>query len=50
MAVTRILKGQFDSSSNGRAELKRRAWINDAARAADHASDFSQRIREGRSQ
>jgi hypothetical protein len=32
------------------AELKRRAWINDAARAADHASDFSQRIREGRSQ
>ena len=27
------------------AELRRRSWINDAARAADNAPDFSQRIR-----
>jgi hypothetical protein len=30
------------------AELKRRALINPAARAADQAPDFSDRIREGR--
>jgi len=30
------------------AELKRRAFINEAARAADAAPDFSQRIRVGR--
>jgi hypothetical protein len=31
------------------AELKRRAYINPAARAADGDSDYSERIREGRS-
>ena len=30
------------------AELKRRAHINEAARAADQAADFSKRIRVGR--
>ena len=30
------------------AELKRRAWINPAARAADQYPDFSARIRENR--
>jgi hypothetical protein len=29
-------------------ELKRRAHINEAAKAADQAADFSQRIRSGR--
>jgi hypothetical protein len=29
-------------------ELKQRAWINPAAQAADHAADFSARIRENR--
>ena len=29
-------------------ELKQRAWINPAAQAADHAPDFSARIRENR--
>ena len=29
------------------AELRQRSRINDAARAADHAADFSRRIREG---
>jgi hypothetical protein len=30
------------------AELKRRAHINPAAKAADQDPDFSQRVREGR--
>jgi hypothetical protein len=29
-------------------ELKQRAWINQAAKAADHDADFSTRIRENR--
>lgn len=29
------------------AELRKRVWINERARAADQAPDFSQRIREG---
>ena len=28
-------------------ELRRRSWINEAARTADHAPDFSERIRQG---
>ena len=41
-------KGLIDTGGLPFKELKQRAWINPAAQAADHAPDFSARIRENR--
>ena len=41
-------RGSIATASLPLAELKRRALINPAARAANNALDFSARIREGR--
>jgi hypothetical protein len=40
-------RGRLDTSLPFE-ELQRRSRVNEAARAADRASDFSRRIREGR--
>ena len=40
--------GRFASGDLPFAALKQQAHINDAARAADQAADFSARIRQGR--
>lgn len=41
-------KGLLETEGLGFAELRERALINEAARAANGAADFSARIREGR--
>jgi hypothetical protein len=41
-------KGLIVSGGLPFKDLKQRAWINPAAQAADHAPDFSARIRENR--
>ena len=40
--------GRFDSGGLTFQALKEQAHINDAARAADQAPDFSARVRQGR--